>query len=58
LSLILLTVAFILFEASSFPSNSALFSVILSRFFPIHEVVSDIERYMIIKTLISLARGY
>lgn len=56
--LILLTVAFILFEASSFPVK--LRSVLGDpwQVFPqFTRFVSDIERYMVIKTLISLATG-
>jgi predicted PurR-regulated permease PerM len=56
--LILLTVAFILFEASSFPVKlRAALGHPLQVFPQFTRFVSDIERYMIIKTLISLATG-
>jgi predicted PurR-regulated permease PerM len=56
--LILLTVAFILFEASSFPVKlRAVLGDPRQRFPQFTRFVSDIERYMAIKTLISLATG-
>jgi predicted PurR-regulated permease PerM len=56
--LILLTVAFILFEASSFPVKlRAVFGDPQQVFPQFTRFVSDIERYMAIKTLISLATG-
>ena len=58
LILILLTVAFILFEASSFPGKlRAVLGQPLQVFPQFTRFVSDIERYMVIKTLISLATG-
>lgn len=56
--LILLTVAFILFEASSFPVKlRAALGHPLQVFPQFTRFVGDIERYMLIKTLISLATG-
>jgi predicted PurR-regulated permease PerM len=56
--LILLTVAFILFEASSFPVKlRAVFGDPKQVFPQFTRFISDIERYMVIKTLISLATG-
>jgi predicted PurR-regulated permease PerM len=56
--LILLTVAFILFEASSFPVKLRAVIGDPRQVFPqFTRFVSDIERYMAIKTLISLATG-
>lgn len=56
--LILLTVAFILFEASSFPIKLRAMLGDPHQVFPqFTRFISDIERYMIIKTLISLATG-
>ena len=56
--LILLTVAFILFEASSFPVKLRTVLGDPQQVFPqFTKFVGDIERYMIIKTLISLATG-
>lgn len=56
--LILLTVAFILFEASSFPVKLRAVLGDPKQVFPqFTRFVGDIERYMIIKTLISLATG-
>jgi predicted PurR-regulated permease PerM len=56
--LILLTVAFILFEASSFPVKLRAVLGDPQQVFPqFTRFVSDIERYMVIKTLISLATG-
>lgn len=56
--LILLTVAFILFEASSFPVKLRAVLGDPQQAFPqFTRFVGDIERYMVIKTLISLATG-
>lgn len=56
--LILLTVAFILFEASSFPVKLRAVLGDPWQVFPqFTRFVADIERYMVIKTLISLATG-
>jgi len=56
--LVLLTVAFILFEASSFPVKLRAVLGDPQQVFPqFTRFVSDIERYMAIKTLISLATG-
>jgi len=56
--LILLTVAFILFEASSFPVKLRAVLGDPQQVFPqFTRFVGDIERYMVIKTLISLATG-
>ena len=56
--LILLTVAFILFEASSFPVKLRAVLGHPRQVFPqFTKFVGDIERYMVIKTLISLATG-
>ncbi len=56
--LILLTVAFILFEAPSFPAKLRAVLGDPQQTFPeFTEFVSNIERYMVIKTLISLATG-
>ncbi|MBF8249226.1 MAG: hypothetical protein HW374_2026, partial [Bacteroidetes bacterium] len=56
--LILLTVAFILLEASSFPVKLRAVLGHSQRTFPqFTRFVGDIERYMVIKTLISLATG-
>jgi AI-2 transport protein TqsA len=56
--LILLTVAFILFEASSFPVKLRAVLGDPQQVFPqFTRFVNDIERYMVIKTLISLATG-
>ena len=56
--LILLTVAFILFEASGFPVKLRAVLGDPRQVFPqFTRFVSDIERYMAIKTLISLATG-
>jgi len=56
--LILLTVAFILFEASSFPIKLRAVLGHSQQTFPqFTRFVGDIERYMVIKTLISLATG-
>ncbi len=56
--LILLTVAFILFEASSFPVKLRAVLGDPHQVFPhFTRFVGDIERYMVIKTLISLATG-
>ncbi|MCK9419986.1 MAG: AI-2E family transporter [Nitrospirae bacterium] len=56
--LILLTVAFILFEASSFPVKLRAVLGDTRQVFPqFTRFVGDIERYMAIKTLISLATG-
>jgi predicted PurR-regulated permease PerM len=56
--LILLTVAFILLEASSFPVKLRAVLGHSQQTFPqFTRFVGDIERYMVIKTLISLATG-
>lgn len=56
--LILLTVTFILLEASSFPVKLRAVLGDPQQVFPqFTRFVSDIERYMVIKTLISLATG-
>ena len=56
--LILLTVAFILFEASSFPFKLRAILGNPQQTFPeFTRFVASIERYMLIKTLISLATG-
>jgi predicted PurR-regulated permease PerM len=56
--LILLTVAFILFEAPSFPVKLRAVLGDPQQTFPeFTEFVSNIERYMVIKTFISLATG-
>jgi len=56
--LILLTTAFILFEASSFPVKLRAVLGHPRQVFPeFTRFVGDIERYMVIKTLISLATG-
>ncbi len=56
--LILLTVVFILFEASSFPVKLRAVLGDPQQVFPqFTRFVGDIERYMVIKTLISLATG-
>ncbi len=56
--LILLTVAFILFEASSFPVKLRAVLGDPQQTFPqFTRFVGDIERYMVIKTLISMATG-
>jgi predicted PurR-regulated permease PerM len=56
--LILLTVAFILFEASSFPVKLRAVLGDPQQAFPqFTRFVDDIERYVLIKTLISLATG-
>ena len=56
--LILLTVVFILLEASSFPVKLRAVLGDPKQVFPqFTEFVVDIERYMVIKTLISLATG-
>jgi predicted PurR-regulated permease PerM len=56
--LILLTVAFILFEASSFPVKLRAVLGHPHQAFPqFTRFVGDIERYMVIKTLISLTTG-
>lgn len=56
--LILLTVAFILFETSSFPVKLRAVLGDPQQTFPqFTRFVGDIERYMVIKTLISLATG-
>ncbi len=56
--LILLTVAFILFEASSFPVKlRAVLGNPWQEFPQFTRFVDNIERYMVIKTLISLATG-
>ncbi len=56
--LILLTVTFILFEASSFPIKlRAVLGDPKEAFPQITRFVDDIKRYMVIKTLISLATG-
>ena len=56
--LILLTVAFILLEASSFPVKLRAVLGDPQQVFPqFTRFVSDIERYVVIKTLISLATG-
>jgi predicted PurR-regulated permease PerM len=56
--LILLTVAFILFEASSFPIKLRAVLGDPKQVFPqFTRFVADIERYMVIKTLISLVTG-
>jgi len=56
--LILLTVAFILFEASSFPVKLRAVLGDPQQDFPqFTRFVSDIERYMLIKTLISMSTG-
>jgi AI-2 transport protein TqsA len=56
--LILLTVAFILFEASSFPVKLRAVLGHPQQVFPqFTRFVGDIERYMVIKTLISLTTG-
>ena len=56
--LILLTVAFILFEASSFPVKLRAVLGDPEQAFPqFTKFVADIERYMVIKTLVSLATG-
>ena len=56
--LILLTVAFILFEASSFPVKLRAVLGDPQQAFPqFTRFVGDIERYMVIKTLISLTTG-
>jgi AI-2 transport protein TqsA len=56
--LILLTVAFILFEASSFPVKLRAVLGDPQQSFPqVTKFVDDIERYMFIKTLMSLSTG-
>lgn len=56
--LILLTVTFILFEASSFPIKLRAVLGNPQKVFPqFTRFVDDIKRYMVIKTLISLATG-
>jgi AI-2 transport protein TqsA len=56
--LILLTVTFILFEASSFPTKLRAVLGDPKKAFPqFTKFVDDIKRYMVIKTLISLATG-
>ena len=56
--LILLTVTFILFEASSFPVKLRAILGDPKKVFPqFTRFVDDIKRYMVIKTLISLATG-
>ena len=56
--LILITVTFILFEASSFPVKlRAILGHSQQAFPPFTRFVGDIERYMIIKTAISLVAG-
>ena len=56
--LILLTVAFILFEASSFPVKlRAVLGHPRQAFPQFTKFVGDMERYMVIKTIISLATG-
>ena len=56
--LILLTVTFILFEASSFPVKLCAVLGDPQKAFPqFTRFVDDIKRYMVIKTLISLATG-
>ena len=56
--LILLTVTFILFEASSFPVKlRAVFSDPRKAFPQFTKFVDDIKRYMVIKSLMSLATG-
>ncbi len=56
--LILLAAAFILFEASSFPIKlRAVLGHSLQTFPEVTRFVRDIERYMVIKTLVSLATG-
>jgi predicted PurR-regulated permease PerM len=56
--LILLTVAFILLEASGFPVKLRAVLGHSQRTFPqVTRFVDDIQRYMVIKTLISLATG-
>ena len=56
--LILLTVTFILFEASSFPVKlRAVFADPQKAFPQFTRFVDDIKRYMVIKTLMSLATG-
>jgi predicted PurR-regulated permease PerM len=56
--LILLTVAFILFEASSFPIKLRAVLGDPEQAFPqFTKFMADIERYMVIKTIISLATG-
>ena len=56
--LILLTVAFILFEASSFPIKLRAVLGHSQQTFPqVTRFVGDITRYVVIKTLISLATG-
>ncbi|HEY6010838.1 MAG TPA: AI-2E family transporter [Nitrospirota bacterium] len=58
LFLILLTVAFILFEASSFPAKLRAVIGDPRQVFPqFTRFINDIERYVVIKTLISLATG-
>ncbi len=58
IALILLTVAFILFEASSFPGKLHTVLDDPQKVFPqFARFVDDIKRYMLIKTLISLADG-
>jgi predicted PurR-regulated permease PerM len=58
IALILLTVAFILFEATSFPVKLRAVLGDPQQVFPqFTRFVGDIERYMAIKTLISLATG-
>jgi len=57
--LIVLTIAFILFEASSFPVKlRAVLGDPRQRFPQFSKFVADIERYVIIKTLVSLATGF
>jgi predicted PurR-regulated permease PerM len=57
--LILLTVIFILLEASSFPVKlRAVFGNSRQAFPQFTRFVRDIERYMVIKTLTSLATGF
>lgn len=56
--LILLTVTFILFEASSFPIKlRAVFGGTHKDFPPFTRFVDDVKRYIAIKTLMSLATG-
>jgi len=50
----LLTVAFILFEAQAFPSSSALVLGDSSRVSQFTRFIGDMERYMVIKTIISM----
>lgn len=56
--LILLTVAFILMEATSFPAKlKSIFSDANKSIDHVYQVMDDIKRYMLIKTMASIATG-